>query len=119
MTLERMQRITRGLKRPVICAISALTLFGGVLAATVQADPADDAMAKLNELSRQAERTTEAMHSAQLDLNNKLAAEQDAEAKQEAKQGRAKLFSVSQFWVRPKLAYLRAFCGLAVDRYNK
>ena len=47
----------------------------------MQADPADDAMAKLNELSRQAEQTTEAMHSAQLDLNNKLAAQQAAEQK--------------------------------------
>jgi cell wall-associated NlpC family hydrolase len=47
----------------------------------VQAEPADDAMAKLNELSRQAEQTTEAMHSAQLDLNNKLAVQQAAEAK--------------------------------------
>lgn len=47
----------------------------------MQADPADDALAKLNELSRQAEQTTEAMHSAELDLNNKLAAQQAAEAK--------------------------------------
>ena len=86
MTLKRKQRITRGLKRPVIYAISALTLFGGVLAANVQADPADDALAKLNELSRQAERTTEAMHSAQLDLDNKLAAQADAEAKHTADQ---------------------------------
>jgi cell wall-associated NlpC family hydrolase len=61
-----------------------LAVFGGVLAANVQADPADDALAKLNELSRQAERTTEAMHSAQLDLNNKLAAQQDAETKHTA-----------------------------------
>ena len=52
-----------------------------VLAGQVQADPAADALAKLNELSRQAEQTTEAMHSAQLDLNNKLAVQQAAEAK--------------------------------------
>ncbi len=76
-----MQRITRGVKRPVIVAVSGLTVFAGILAANVQADPADDALAKLNELSRQAERTTEAMHSAQLDLNNKLAAQQAADAK--------------------------------------
>jgi len=38
-------------------------------------------MAKLNELSRQAEQTTEAMHSAQLDLNQKLAAQQAADKK--------------------------------------
>jgi cell wall-associated NlpC family hydrolase len=55
-----------------------------LLAGNVQADPADDALAKLTELSRQAERTTEAMHSAQLDLDNKLAAQRDAEAKHAA-----------------------------------
>jgi peptidoglycan DL-endopeptidase CwlO len=56
-------------------------VFGSVVAGHVQADPADDALAKLNELSRQAEQTTEAMHSAQLDLNNKLAVQHAAEAK--------------------------------------
>lgn len=45
------------------------------------ADPAEDALAKLTELSRQAEQTTEAMHSAQLDLDNKLAVQQAADAK--------------------------------------
>ncbi len=63
-----------------------MAIFGGLLAANVQADPADDALAKLNELSRQAERTTEAMHSAQLDLDKKLAVQQDAEAKHIADQ---------------------------------
>jgi cell wall-associated NlpC family hydrolase len=58
--------------------------FGAVVASHVQADPADDALAKLNELSRQAEQTTEAMHSAQLDLNNKLAVQHAAEAKHAA-----------------------------------
>ena len=86
MTLDRTQRITRGVKRLVIGAVSGFTIFGGVLAANVAADPADDALAKLNELSRQAEQTTEAMHSAQLDLNNKLAAQQDADAKHAADQ---------------------------------
>ena len=47
----------------------------------MSADPADDAMAKLGELSRQAEQTTEAMHSAQLDLNEKLAAQRAADKK--------------------------------------
>lgn len=56
-------------------------VLGSIVASHVQADPADDALAKLNELSRQAEQTTEAMHSAQLDLNNKLAVQQAAEAK--------------------------------------
>ncbi|BBZ16110.1 endopeptidase [Mycolicibacterium gadium] len=62
-------------------------VFGGILASGVQADPADDALAKLNELSRQAEQTTEAMHSAQLDLNDKLAAQEAAEAKHAADAG--------------------------------
>ena len=59
-------------------------MFGGILAGSVQADPADDALAKLNELSRQAEQTTEAMHSAQLDLNEKVAAQQNADAQHAA-----------------------------------
>jgi cell wall-associated NlpC family hydrolase len=45
----------------------------------VQAAPADDAVAKLNELSRQAEQTTESMHSAQIDLNKKLEAQAAAD----------------------------------------
>ncbi len=48
------------------------------------ADPADDAVAKLNELSRQAEQTTEAMHAAQLDLDKKVAAAKAADTKHEA-----------------------------------
>jgi peptidoglycan DL-endopeptidase CwlO len=50
----------------------------------VQADPADDALAKLNQLSREAEQTTEAMHSAQLDLNVKTEAQQNADAQHAA-----------------------------------
>ncbi len=59
-------------------------VFGGVLAGSSQADPADDALAKLNELSRRAEQTTEAMHSAELDLGNKQQAQQAAERKHAA-----------------------------------
>ncbi|KIU15122.1 endopeptidase [Mycolicibacterium llatzerense] len=73
-----------GLKRPVAGAIAGLTILGSVFAGNVQADPADDAVAKLNELSRQAEQTTEAMHAAQLDLNKKLAAAKAADTKHEA-----------------------------------
>ena len=56
-------------------------MVAAALAGQVSADPADDALAKLTELSRQAEQTTELMHSAQLDLDNKLAIQQQAEAK--------------------------------------
>jgi cell wall-associated NlpC family hydrolase len=75
---------TRVVKRPIVGVIAGLTVFSGVLAASVQADPADDALAKLNELSRQAEQTTEAMHAAQLDLDNKLAVQQAADSKHAA-----------------------------------
>jgi cell wall-associated NlpC family hydrolase len=73
--------IARALTRSAIGVIAGLTVLSGVCAANVLADPADDAMAKLSELSRQAEQTTEAMHSAQLDLNQKVAAQQAADKK--------------------------------------
>ncbi|MCV7362940.1 peptidoglycan hydrolase RipC [Mycolicibacterium neworleansense] len=81
MRHERAHRPTSRVKRPIAGAIAGLTVISGILAASSQADPSDDALAKLNELSRQAEQTTEAMHSAQLDLNNKLAAQETAEKK--------------------------------------
>ncbi|ADU01939.1 cell wall-associated hydrolase, invasion-associated protein (plasmid) [Mycolicibacterium gilvum Spyr1] len=55
-----------------------------MVAGNVSADPATDALARLNELSRTAEQTTEAMHSAQLDLDAKLAAQKDAEDRKAA-----------------------------------
>lgn len=61
--------------------MTGLAVFGAVLTGQAYADPAADALAKMNELSRQAEQTTEAMHSAQLDLDSKLAIQQAAEAK--------------------------------------
>ena len=63
----------RAAKRFAIAALAVSAALSGVAASNVLADPINDAMAKLSELSRQAEQTTEAMHSAQLDLNNKLA----------------------------------------------
>ncbi|MGB0876839.1 MAG: peptidoglycan hydrolase RipC [Mycobacterium sp.] len=69
---------------PVITAIAGVTIFVSAVAGQALADPADDALAKLTDLSRQAEQTTEAMHSAQLDLDNKLVVQQEAEAKHAA-----------------------------------
>ena len=79
-----MHRSTRSLRRPVIGAIAGVLAFGCVMAGSSQADPSDDAVAKLSELSRQAEQATEAMHSAELDLNAKLAAQQSADQKHAA-----------------------------------
>ncbi|MGJ6123692.1 peptidoglycan hydrolase RipC [Mycolicibacterium sp. Y3] len=81
MRPDRTHRPKRGVKRALVGALASLTVLGSLLAGGVHADPADDALAKLNELSRQAESTTEAMHAAQLDLDNKLAAQHAAEAK--------------------------------------
>ena len=80
MRLVRAHRSTRRSWRLIITVIAGLIVSLSVLAGQGQADPADDALAKLNELSRQAEQTTEAMHSAQLDLNSKLEIQQTAEA---------------------------------------
>lgn len=55
--------------------------MAGVLNAVAVADPAEDALAKLNELSRQAEQLTETMHSAELDLDKKVQAQTAAETK--------------------------------------
>jgi hypothetical protein len=54
-------------------AVMILLSSGAAIAADVSADPPADALAKINDLSRQAEQATEAMHSAEIDLNDKLA----------------------------------------------
>jgi len=81
LRLDSKQLIARAIKRSTIGVLASFTVLSGFMAASAMADPAEDALAKLNELSRQAEQTTEAMHSAQLDLNAKLAAQQAAEKK--------------------------------------
>ncbi|KJX75422.1 peptidoglycan hydrolase RipC [Mycobacterium lepromatosis] len=65
----------------VVGTLAGFAVLSRVLVATATADPAGDALAKLNELSRQAEQTTEAVHSAQLDLSDKLAAQRAADKK--------------------------------------
>ena len=81
MRLGSRHPIARVITRSFIGTLAGFTVISGALAARVVADPADDATAKLTELSRQAEQTTEAMHSAQLDLNDKLAAQRAADKK--------------------------------------
>ncbi|OBK65085.1 peptidoglycan hydrolase RipC [Mycobacterium sp. 1165178.9] len=81
MRLDSRYPVARVLTRSAIGALAGFALFFGVVTASAWADPAEDATAKLNELSRQAEQTTEAMHSAQLDLNDKLAAQRAADKK--------------------------------------
>jgi peptidoglycan DL-endopeptidase CwlO len=79
--LGRRHWIAGVVTRSAVGAITGFTVLSGVLATNVLADPADDALAKLNELSRQAEQTTEATHSAVVDLNEKLASRGAADKK--------------------------------------
>lgn len=81
MRLDSSCLVARVLTRSALGTLAGFAILCGVVIAPSWADPAQDAMAKLNELSRQAEQTTEAMHSAQLDLNDKLAAQRAADKK--------------------------------------
>jgi peptidoglycan DL-endopeptidase CwlO len=81
LRLDSRYPCARVLTRIALGTLAGLTIFSGSFAAVSSADPAEDALAKLNQLSRQAEQTTEAMHSAQLDLTKKLAVQQAAEKK--------------------------------------
>ena len=75
--------------RTSLSKTKAHTRFAGLMAGLMalacvwtgfaSADPAQDAVAKLNELSRQAEQLTESMHSAQVDLDKKVEAQTAAE----------------------------------------
>ncbi|MCF6388795.1 peptidoglycan hydrolase RipC [Mycobacterium sp. MBM] len=56
--------------------MSAVVLAG---ASPVSADPAADALVRMNELSREAERLTEQMYSAEIDLESKSVAQRAAE----------------------------------------
>ena len=79
MNFDRMS-LTKFLgHRRFAVAIAGLTVAAVVLSNSAFADPAVDAVAKLNELSRQAEQLTETMHSAQLDLDHKVQVQAEAE----------------------------------------
>lgn len=81
MKFDRTFLIERVLRRPAVGVVAGIAVFAAVMSGTVHADPSEDGVAKLNELSRQAEQLTEAMHTAQLDLDNKLQAQAAAEKK--------------------------------------
>ena len=68
-------------RKPFVGAIVVVTAITGVWATAAAADPAEDALAKLNELSRQAEQLTESVHSAEVDLEKKVQTQSDADRK--------------------------------------
>ena len=63
--------------RVVVSALVAAVMLAG--ASLVSADPAADALARMNELSREAERLTEQMYTAEIDLESKTAAHRAAQ----------------------------------------
>lgn len=67
--------------KPAVGIAAGVAIMVGVLNAVAVADPAEDALAKLNELSRQAEQLTESMHAAELDLDKKVQAQTAADTK--------------------------------------
>lgn len=77
------------IKRLLAGALTATAIASASVVGVAYADPVDDisnpgaadGIAELNELSRRAEQLTEQMHSAQLDLDEKLAAAAEAEKK--------------------------------------
>ena len=74
--------VTRCLSaKPLIRAIVGITVLGAVWSGPAFADPAEDTLAQLTELSRQAEQLTESMHSAQIDLDRKVQLQTEADQK--------------------------------------
>ena len=64
--------------------VVGLTAVSSIWGGAAYADPAEDTLAQLSELSRQAEQLTETMHAAQIDLDEKLRVQNDADAKHAA-----------------------------------
>ncbi|MDT5012852.1 MAG: peptidoglycan DL-endopeptidase CwlO [Mycobacterium sp.] len=72
-----------------MAAMAAVSLAASIVTGIGHADPVADALARLNDLSRQAEQTTEEMHTAQVDLDKKLAVQKVADDKHAADQAAA------------------------------
>ena len=77
--LNRVMRAVRAAGPRLAGLVTGIATVAGIWGSVAFADPAEDALAKLNELSRQAEQMTESMHSAQLDLNEKVRVLAEAE----------------------------------------
>ncbi|BBY97797.1 peptidoglycan hydrolase RipC [Mycolicibacterium fallax] len=79
MRLVSSDLVKRVLKRPAVGVFVGVGVLSASLITVGYADPAQDALAKLNELSRQAEQVSEAVNAAQIDLTTKLAEQTAAE----------------------------------------
>lgn len=67
--------------QPAVFAAAGVAIVAVLASGAAFADPAEDALAKLNELSRQVEQLTESMHSAEIDLEQKVQAQAAADTK--------------------------------------
>ncbi len=65
--------------KPFVGAIVGLTALSAVWTGAAFADPAEDTLAQLTELSRQAEQLTESMLAAQIDLDKKIQLQNEAD----------------------------------------
>lgn len=74
----------KSLGKSLISTVAGLTALSVVWAAAAYADPGQDGVAKLNELTRQAEQMIETVQSAQLDLDKKVQLQTEAERKHAA-----------------------------------
>ncbi|WP_410507006.1 peptidoglycan hydrolase RipC [Mycobacteroides abscessus subsp. abscessus] len=115
-------RLTPSPLRRAMLAVTAAALVGGVFtgAQTATADPNNDAVKKLNELSRQAEATSEAANTAKIDLDAKLAAQRDAEKTVLADEAVAKAarMAVSTYQVDVNKAMVAAYMGGTTSGYG-
>lgn len=106
----------------MMLAATAAVLVGGVFAGgqIATADPNGDAVKKLNELSRQAEATSEAANSAKVDLDAKLAAQRDAEKSVLADEAvaTAARTAVSSYQVDINKAAVAAYMGGNTSGYS-
>lgn len=78
--------LSRWFGAPMLLSVWVVLLVSALIAGEVRADPASDALARVTELSRQAERTSEALYAAQIDLEAKAAAQVAAEERSAADQ---------------------------------
>lgn len=67
--------------KPVGSVLAGIAVIGAVWGGTAHADPSQDAAAKLNELTKQAQRILENVQSAQADLDTKLKLQSEADKK--------------------------------------
>ena len=82
-----MSRARRLLRRTAAGSVAAVLALALSMAGDVKADPAADALSKLNDLSRQALQTREAVTAAQRDADDRLAAQTAAEERHRADMG--------------------------------